>query len=145
MVTGVIPLMTATRRPPGIAILLAPPPDSGAAPLQATGYNAPAPTFDGSAEQAPSRPANATAHSSTQAPPVGSAGDQRSPRSPSGPPGRGVVAGSAAASGGGAAPAVWCAVLLVLLAYAAQELRRHRIRLVLSGPVGFVSPQQRPG
>jgi hypothetical protein len=34
---------------------------------------------------------------------------------------------------------------VTLLAYAAQELRRHRIRLVLAGPVGFVSPQQRPG
>jgi len=40
---------------------------------------------------------------------------------------------------------MWCAILIGLLAYTAQEVRRHRIRLVLSGPVGFVSPQQRPG
>jgi hypothetical protein len=55
------------------------------------------------------------------------------------------VAGSASAAGGGAAFALWCAVLVGALAYTFQDLRRHRIRLVLGGPVGFVSPQQRPG
>jgi hypothetical protein len=55
------------------------------------------------------------------------------------------VAGSATASGGGAAPILWCAILVGLLAYTAREIRRHRFRLVLSGPGGFVSPQQRPG
>jgi ABC-type enterochelin transport system permease subunit len=55
------------------------------------------------------------------------------------------VAGSAASSGGGAAPVLFFAILLGVLAYAAHELRRHRFRLVLAGPVGIVSPQQRPG
>jgi hypothetical protein len=55
------------------------------------------------------------------------------------------VAGSAASSGGGASAAMWCAVLFGFLLYAARDLRRHRGHLLLAGPAGVPSPQQRPG
>jgi hypothetical protein len=143
MVTGIIPLASAPRRQSGLAILLAgaavaPP----SAPLDGSYQSAPA--FEPSASP-PSAPGPKAKSHPPKPAPVGSAGDERSPRSPSAPPGRGVVAGGASASGGGGATAMWCAILVGLLAYSARELRRHRCRLVLSGLVGFVSPQQRPG
>jgi hypothetical protein len=144
MVTGLVPLFSAPRRQDGVAILLAgPEPGSPPNVSAPNGYD-PAPDF-----QQPASPTSASAASAKEHPtkpaPVGNAGDERSPRSPSAPPGRGVVAGSASASGGGGATAMWCAVLIGLLAVTARELRRHRFRLVLWGPVGVVSPQQRPG
>jgi len=36
-------------------------------------------------------------------------------------------------------------MLVAVLADAARELRRHRLRFVVLEPIGFVSPQQRPG
>jgi hypothetical protein len=143
MFTGVIPLAADPRRSPGMAILFtgrtAPPPTA----TLTTSYDAPA-TYTQSGPP-PSSPSSRAAKHPAKPGPVGTAGDERSPSSPSGPPGRGVVAGSATASGGGAAPVLWCAILIGLLAYTALEFRRHRFRLVLLGPVGFVSPQQRPG
>jgi hypothetical protein len=66
------------------------------------------------------------------------------PDAPSGP------SPNAAGTGGGAAPgglssALWCDLFLVLLALVGRELRRHRVRPVLAGPVGVVSLLQRPG
>jgi hypothetical protein len=71
----------------------------------------------------------------------------QAPVSPFAPPERGPVsvAGSAASSGGGASAAMWCAVLFGFLLYAARDLRRHRGHLLLAGPAGVPSPQQRPG
>jgi hypothetical protein len=40
---------------------------------------------------------------------------------------------------------MWCAVLLSFFLIAAPELRRHRTRLVLSGPTGVAFGLQRPG
>ena len=126
----------------GVTTLLATP-LTGAAPQQAAPYT-PAP--DGTSQRPkPTGHAMAAEAERTKAPPVTGADDERAPSSPTAPPGHGVVAGSAASSGGGAAPILFFAILLGVLAYAAQELRRHRFHLVLAGPVGIVSPQQRPG
>ncbi|HEX7300629.1 MAG TPA: hypothetical protein VF257_16645 [Solirubrobacteraceae bacterium] len=136
-----IPLSGAPRRQAGVAILLAgaaPPPT----PLDGRYHSARA--YESSASP-PSAPGPRAKSHTPRPAPAGSAGDERSPRSPAAPPGRGVVAGGASASGGGGAIAMWCAILVGLLAYSARELRRHRFRLVLCGPVGVVSPQQRPG
>jgi hypothetical protein len=83
-----------------------------------------------------SKPAQATQRAHHQA-----------PVSPFAPPQRGPVsvAGTAASSGGGASAAMWCAVLFGFLLYAARDLRRHRGHLLLAGPAGVPSPQQRPG
>jgi hypothetical protein len=135
-------LTVGSHRAGGVTTLFATPVE-GAAPQQASPYT-PAPDVT---SQRPSPPRHATASEAhrTKAPPVGGAGDDRSPSSPAAPPGHGVVAGSVASSGSGAAPVLFFAILLGVLAYAAQELRRHRFSLVLAGPVGIVSPQQRPG
>jgi hypothetical protein len=55
------------------------------------------------------------------------------------------VASSAAAASGGASAAMWCVLLIGFLLYAARDLRRHRGQLLLAGPAGVPSPQQRPG
>jgi hypothetical protein len=83
-------------------------------------------------------------HESTPAAPK-HGGGRPSPEGPSRPPGGVGAAGSGAGSGGGASTALFCAILVGLLAYPVQELRRHRFRLVVAGPVGVVFPQQRPG
>ena len=75
--------------------------------------------------------------------PSGPGGDT-GPAAPLGPPGSVAVAGGGGAPGG-ASSALWCVILVGLLVYSAQELRRHRVRPVLSGPVGVVSLLQRPG
>jgi hypothetical protein len=140
---GLLPFgQPPSRREPGVTKLFAGP-EPG--PLAAqVAPNPVSPDVMRSVAKAATHAAG-SAHPSEPAP-TGRGVDDRSPLSPSGPPpGRGVVAGSSSASGGGAASALWCAILVGFLAYAAQELRRHRIRLVLAGPVGFVSPQQRPG
>jgi hypothetical protein len=66
------------------------------------------------------------------------------PSAPSSPSpnaaGTGAGAGSAGLSSG-----LWCVLFVVLLALVGQELRRHRVRPVLAGPVGVVSLLQRPG
>jgi hypothetical protein len=67
------------------------------------------------------------------------------PDAPHGPPGKTGLSGGAVASGGVAAASFWCALLLAALACMAQELRRHRFRLVLPRPAGVVFLLQRPG
>jgi hypothetical protein len=83
-----------------------------------------------------SRPAQATPRARRQAPVSPFAPRPRGPIS---------VAGSAGSSGGGASAAMWSAILIGFLMYAARDLRRHRGRLLLAGPAGVPSPQQRPG
>jgi hypothetical protein len=66
------------------------------------------------------------------------------------PPGPSSPSPNAAGTGAGAASAglssgLWCVLFVVLLALVGQELRRHRVRPVLAGPVGVVSLLQRPG
>jgi hypothetical protein len=89
-------------------------------------------------------PRTAENRESTRAP-AKHGGGRPSPAPPSGPPGGVGAAGSGAGAGGGASTALFCAILVVLLAYPVQELRRHRFRLVLAAPVGVVFAQQRPG
>jgi hypothetical protein len=66
------------------------------------------------------------------------------PSAPSGPSpnAAGTAAGGAAA---GLSSGLWCVLFVVLLALVGRELRRHRVRPVLAGPVGVVSLLQRPG
>jgi hypothetical protein len=90
------------------------------------------------------RPTASPAHD-TKPEPSGNPGDERGPGSPLGPPGRSSFGAGTTAPGGGVASGLWCAILIALLAYAARDLRRHRHRFVLLEPVGFASPQQRPG
>jgi len=82
-----------------------------------------------------------------EAPPASSAqgSDERGPGAPAGPPNQSFFASGSAPPAGGVSSALWCAILVAALAYAAQELRRHRLRFVVLEPIGFVSPQQRPG
>ena len=75
-------------------------------------------------------------------PPVGHGGGQGP--GPSGPPGS-ASAGGASGAPGGLSSAQWCVVIIILLALAGQELRRHRLRLSLSAPSGFTPVLQRPG
>jgi hypothetical protein len=91
-------------------------------------------------------PAHARAHRAKPAR-AGPAVHHQPPVSPFAPPQRGPVsvAGSAPSSGGGASAAMWCAVICGFLLYAARDLRRHRGHLLLAGPAGVPSPQQRPG
>jgi hypothetical protein len=72
---------------------------------------------------------------------------ERAPVLPSGPPTRdpAAVASSATAAGGAASAGMWSAVLVAFLLYAALGLRRNRAPLLLAGPAGVPSPQQRPG
>jgi hypothetical protein len=77
--------------------------------------------------------------------PSGQGGDERKPGSPPGPPGTTFFGAGTAAPGGGAAAALWCAVLVCGLVYAARTMRRYRSRFVMCEPVGFDFPQQRPG
>jgi hypothetical protein len=135
-------LTDGSHSAPGVTTLFAGPVAGTPPPAQAAPA-APVSTVD--TGQPPKPPRHATASAQRKAPPAGGADDERIPTSPSAPPGHGVVAGSASSSGGGAAPMMFFAILLGVLAYAAQELRRHRFRLVLVDPVGLVSPQQRPG
>jgi hypothetical protein len=63
---------------------------------------------------------------------------------PSGPPGS-ASSGAGSAAPGGLSSAVWCEIVIVLLALSGRELRRHRLRPVLSPAAGFTSLLQRPG
>jgi hypothetical protein len=67
------------------------------------------------------------------------------PDGPFGPLGNPGVSGGGIASGGGAASAFWCALLLGGLGYTVQELRRHRVRLILPEPAGVAFLLHRPG
>jgi hypothetical protein len=67
------------------------------------------------------------------------------PGAPSAPTGRAVGVGSSAASGGGEVTSVCCALVLGLALAAAQQLRRHRLRLVVSAPIGLSTLLERPG
>jgi hypothetical protein len=142
LTSGLLQFAQPPRREPGVTLLF-----SGQEPGPSSVQVAPDPVMTDVMRSSSKGAGHSAAPARHPEPaPTGKGVDDRSPLSPSGPPpGRGVVAGSAAASGSGAAPALWCAVLVGLLAYTLQELRRHRSRLVLTGPVGFVSPQQRPG
>jgi hypothetical protein len=77
--------------------------------------------------------------------PSGKGGDERRPGSPVGPPGSTFFGAGTTAPGGGAASALWCAILVGGLVYAARAMRRYRPRFVMCEPVGFDFPQQRPG
>lgn len=67
------------------------------------------------------------------------------PHAPFAPPNGNLHAASSATSGGGAAQDVWCALILCLAIFAAQELRRHRVRFGFSSPAGFTLATERPG
>jgi hypothetical protein len=105
----------------------------------------PVPPAQGVAAQ--SRAPKPRATPSREAPPASDAqgSDERGPGVPPGPPNQSFFASGSAAPAGGVSSALWCAILVAALAYAAQELRRHRLRFVVLEPIGFVSPQQRPG
>jgi hypothetical protein len=135
--------LTSSHEAPGVTTLFATP-VAGAPTVQTGTPVAPIDVADSKSSKAP-RHATASQARPTKAPPTGGADDERAPLSPTAPPGHGVVAGSVASSGSGAAPVMFFAILLGVLAYAAQELRRHRFRLVVVDLDGIVSPQQRPG
>ena len=67
------------------------------------------------------------------------------PRAPSAPPSRTIDAPNSATSSAGGETSVWCALLLSLAVLAAQELRRHRVRLVVRELDGFSTLPDRPG
>jgi len=77
--------------------------------------------------------------------PSGQGGEERRPGSPVGPHGPTFFGAGTTAPGGGAAFALWCAILLGGMVYAALAMRRYRPRFVMCEPVGFDFPQQRPG
>ena len=79
-------------------------------------------------------------------PPATASGDTRyGLGSPLAPSNHTFGAASSAASAAGGAASVWAALLLGLAFVAAQELRRHRLRLVVRGHVGFTTLRERPG
>jgi hypothetical protein len=63
---------------------------------------------------------------------------------PFGPSGT-ASAASTAGSPGIAAALLWCAILVSLLVCCAQELRRHRVRVVPARSILAISPHPRPG
>jgi hypothetical protein len=103
-----------------------------------------APAAGAAAQSGPPRPKAQPARH-VQPEPSGKGSDERRPGAPSGPPGRTSVGAGTAPPAGGGASGLWCAILVGLAAYTAQQLRRHRRRFVLLKPIGFVTPQQRPG
>jgi hypothetical protein len=82
-------------------------------------------------------------HHVAKPPPTGKAGGT-GPAAPSGPSPNAAGTG-AGAGAGGLSSGPWCDLCLLLLALIGLELRRHRVRPVLAGPVGVVFPLQRPG
>jgi hypothetical protein len=124
------------RRLPTTGPALAPPPSLAPPNVSMTAPSPRAPQAAGHARVHRSQPAQASRRAR-----------DRSPLSPSGPPDPDAfaVATSAAPSGGGASAAMWCALVMGFALYAAQDLRRNRARLLLAGPAGVPSPQQRPG
>jgi hypothetical protein len=82
-------------------------------------------------------------HRVPKADPAGKGGGG-GPDAPSAPPGS-AASGVGGAAPGGLSSGVWCDIFIVLLAFTGQALRRHRVRPVLSGPIGVVSLLQRPG
>jgi hypothetical protein len=66
------------------------------------------------------------------------------PSAPTGPSPNAAGTGAAGAAAG-LSSGLWCDLFVVLLALVGRELRRHRLRPVLAGPVGVVSLLQRPG
>jgi hypothetical protein len=70
---------------------------------------------------------------------------QRTPLPPSGPPGNAGAGGSGTGSSSTASSALFCAIIVGVLFFFGQELRRHQFRLVLFAPAGVAFPQQRPG
>jgi hypothetical protein len=94
------------------------------------------PTAHPAHERAPRSPAHA---------PSGGSGGGHGPGVPSGPADPSFAFATATGSGGGVTFALWCAILVGLVAWAAEQRRRHRFPLALVEPAAFVSPQQRPG
>jgi hypothetical protein len=80
----------------------------------------------------------------TKPPPTGHGGGGGKGPAPSGPPGS-AAAGAGSGAPGGLSSAPLSDVILVLLALAAGELRRLRLRPSLSAPSGFTPLLQRPG
>jgi hypothetical protein len=124
-----------------VALAFGPRPDAPAAlppsfapPAQGTAVRSGAP-----------RPTAASASHVSKPAPSGKGSNDRRPGSPLGPPGRTFFGAGTTSPAGGAASGLWAAMLVALLAYAAQEFRRHGHRCLLLAPVGFASPQQRPG
>jgi len=74
----------------------------------------------------------------------GGGGGSKGPQPPSGPPGS-AGAGGVASGFGGVAGGMWCAVLACFVLFASLERRRHRYRLVCTGPAGVAFPLRRPG
>jgi hypothetical protein len=72
-------------------------------------------------------------------------GGGQSPPLPLAPTGPTFLFAGASGAGGGVLFALWCAILVEAVAWAAQARRRHRVRLFLIAQTGFVSVQQRPG
>jgi hypothetical protein len=64
---------------------------------------------------------------------------------PSAPNGHAVGTSSSAASAGGGVSSVYCALLVGFVLAVGLPLRRHRLRLVVSAPVGFSTLLERPG
>jgi hypothetical protein len=90
-----------------------------------------------------SRPRPGAGGAATKPSPAAPGGGGKGP-APPGPPGSaGFGAGSTAP--GGLSSALWCDVIIVLLALACGELRRYRLRPTLTGPAGFTPLLQRPG
>jgi hypothetical protein len=75
-------------------------------------------------------------------PPADPGGGGKAPI-PSGPGSSATGAGSGAP--GGLSSALWCDVMIVMLALACTELRRLRLRPTLSPAAGFTPLLQRPG
>jgi hypothetical protein len=84
------------------------------------------------------------AHRDTPKPTPTGNGGGAAPPAPSSPSPNAAGTGAGAASAG-LSSGLWCVLFVVLLALVGRELRRHRLRPVLAGPVGVVSLPQRPG
>jgi hypothetical protein len=121
-------------------------PGSAATPAPSFALPVPSPSPATASPAAPAAGTQGMAHLN-KPPRVSRPAPQRAPHTPPAPPDHGPVsvAGSAASSSSGVSAAMWCAVLLGFSLCAARDLRRHRGRLLLAGPPGVPSPQQRPG
>jgi hypothetical protein len=129
-------VVLAAIRPTTTSLLRSPP------PLFAQPNSSPTPPPSSAREAAgPTR-----VHKSKPAP-ASHEDPERAPVLPSGPPTRdpAAVASSATAAGGAPSAGMWSAVLVAFLLYATLGLRRNRAPLLLAGPAGVSSPQQRPG
>jgi hypothetical protein len=79
-----------------------------------------------------------------KAPPADPGGGGSKGPAPSGPPGSAAF-GTGSSAPSGLSSALWCDLIVVLLALACCSPRRHRLPLALSAPTGFTPLLQRPG